>query len=72
MSHQEVPEEPCLVEVTQPDHVIHTIHGGWVHGPDGILFLLVDFVLLKACYERVNIMASVIDLTWERIKLSSQ
>lgn len=46
MSHQEVPEEPCLIEITEPYHVIHTLHRGGVHGVDGALRLLVDLVLL--------------------------
>lgn len=47
MPDQKVPEQSCLVEITQPYHVIHTLHGGGVHGPDGALRLLVDLVLLS-------------------------
>lgn len=48
--HQEVPEEPGLVEVTQSYHVLHTRDGGGVHGPDSALCHLLDLVLLCACY----------------------
>lgn len=51
MSHQEVPEEPCLVEITKPYHVIYTLHRGGVHGTDGALRLLVDLVLLYVMKE---------------------
>lgn len=44
MSHQEVSEEPGLVQITQPYHVLHTLHRGGVHGLDGALRLLVDLV----------------------------
>lgn len=49
--HQQVPEEPGLVQIPQPDHVIHTLHGGGVHGPEGNL--LVDLVLLHTSYHRM-------------------
>lgn len=49
VSHQEVPEETRLIEVAKPDHVIHTLDRGGVHGPDGALSLLVDLVLLYVC-----------------------
>ena len=51
MSHQEVPEEPRLVEIAQPDHVVHALHRGGVHGAEGALRLLVDLVLLCVCGE---------------------
>lgn len=46
VSHQEVPEEPGLVQITEPYHVVHTLHRGGVHGPEGALRLLGDLVLL--------------------------
>lgn len=51
VSHQEVPEEPRLIEVTEHDHVIHTLNRGGVHRPDAALSLLVDLVLLYACIQ---------------------
>lgn len=57
--HQEVPEEPRLVEITQPYHIIHTLHRGGVHGTDGALLLLVDLVPLNAHNE-------IIALTYNR------
>lgn len=59
VSHQEVPEEPRLVQVTEPDHVVHTLDRGGVHGPDGAFSLLVDLVLLYVCYERRDITQKV-------------
>lgn len=47
MPDHKVPEQSCLVEIAQSYHVIHTLHGGGVHGPDGALRLLVDLVLLS-------------------------
>lgn len=55
MSHQEVPEEPRLIEIAEPYHVIHTLHRGGVHWPDGAMHLLTDLVLLFVRYERVDI-----------------
>lgn len=54
VAHQEVPEEPGLIQVTEPYHVVHTLHRGGVHGPDGALRLLVDLVLLCVRYKRVD------------------
>lgn len=51
--HQQVPEEPSLVQIPQPDHVIHTLHRGGVHGLEGDL--LTDLVLLRTSYHRINI-----------------
>lgn len=39
VSDQQVPEEPGLVEVPQADHVVHPLHRGGVHHPDGVLLL---------------------------------
>lgn len=47
VSHQQVPEEPLLAQVTQPDHVLHAADRGGVHGPDHPLHLLGDLVLLR-------------------------
>ena len=55
VSHQEVPEEPGLVHVPQPYHVIHTLHRGGVHGPHGALCLLAHLVLLYESYKKVYI-----------------
>ncbi|TNN74159.1 hypothetical protein EYF80_015604 [Liparis tanakae] len=45
-SSTKVPEQPGLVEIPEPDHVVHALHRGGVHGPDGVVRPLVDLVLL--------------------------
>lgn len=54
--HQQVPEEPGLIQIPQPDHVIHTLHRGGVHGLEGNL--LTDLALLRASYHRINTTSS--------------
>lgn len=40
IANQQVPENSCLVQVPQADHVLHSMDGGGVHGFDvaGILW----------------------------------
>lgn len=54
--HQQVPEEPSLIQIPQPDHVIHTLHRGGVHGLE--CNLLTDLVLLRINYHRINMTSS--------------
>ena len=37
VSDEEVSEDPCLVKVTQADHVLDPSHRGWVHRLDPTL-----------------------------------
>lgn len=39
VADQQVPKDSCLIQVPQPDHVLHSMDGGGVHGFDvaGIL-----------------------------------
>ena len=34
VSNQQVPQDPRLIEVPQPNHVLHTLYGGRVHRLD--------------------------------------
>lgn len=54
--HQQVPEEPSLVQIAQPDHVIHTLHRVGVHGLEGNL--LTDLVLLQTSDHGINTTSS--------------
>lgn len=40
VADQQVPKDSCLIQVAQPDHVLHSMDGGGVHGFDvaGILW----------------------------------
>lgn len=54
--HQQIPEKPSLVQIPQPNHVIHTFHRRGVHGLEGNL--LTDLVLLRTSYHRINMTSS--------------
>lgn len=56
MPHQQVPQEPSLVQIPQRDHVIYTLHRGGVHGLEGDL--LTDLVLLRTIYHWINMTSS--------------
>ena len=34
VADQQVPKDSCLIQVSQPDHVLHSMDGGGVHGFD--------------------------------------
>lgn len=50
--HQKVAEEPGLMKIPQPYHVIHPLHRGGVHGLQ--VDLLADLVLLRTRCRRIN------------------
>lgn len=52
MTDQQVAEEPGLVKVPQPDHVVHALHRGGVHGLEADA--LTDLVLLRTNDHSIN------------------
>lgn len=53
---QQVVEEPGLVKIPQPYHVVHTLHRGGVHGLEADC--LTDLVLLRTNDRRINTTSS--------------
>lgn len=47
VAHEKVPEQAGLIQVPEPDHVVHAFHGRRVHGSQRGLILLGEFVHLE-------------------------
>lgn len=60
VSEQQVSEEAGLGHVSQFDHVFHTLHWHWVHGPEGGFLLPGQTLFLKEeggqCFSHVDIL----------------
>lgn len=57
VADEQVAEDAGLVEVAQPDHVLHPVDGGRVHGLDVGGILRINPVFL--CDSRINVVRNI-------------